>query len=138
MSTNRKRTAADVAAAIELGAIDPSAEVLTGEDARALAADAARAIDAAKAETARAAMVAATNAAATLPADAHQCGIPGCRHGAAHGPTQPDRQLKLAAPCGAVARMTARALLRAGGTITCAHGDPFAETAHRTYRRATQ
>lgn len=75
---------------------------------------------------------------APLSASEHECGIAGCRHGAAHsGNVQPDRQVKLQCPaCGAVARMTAGALAKSGGTIVCG-GDnqAFAEAARRTYSR---
>lgn len=131
-STNRKRTTlADLMAAAALGAIDPAAEVVTAEDA-----DAETLIATAEA-TATAVQAGALRAAtAERTGTEHECAIPGCRHGAAHGgPVQPDRQLKLAAPCGAVARMTASALTKSGGTLTCGHGDPFAIAERRTYSR---
>lgn len=115
---SKRTTAADIAAAVALGAIDPDASFTDGT---------------AEPESAQ---VVEPIIVAVLPSDAHQCGIPGCRHGAAHGATvQPDRQLKLAAECGAVARMTARALATAGGSITDGHGHPFAVAARRTYTR---
>lgn len=119
-----KRTAADVAAAIKLGALDANAEVLTAEEAAEVRAEAERA--------ARAAHPAREGSE-------HDCLVAGCRHGAAHtGPKQPDRQLKLECPaCGAVARMTARALARAGGRIICGRDAvPFTEAARRTYTRS--
>lgn len=123
-STSTRTTAADIAAAAALGAIDPGTVVLTGAEADAL-------IEAAQREAAD-----AVRAAERQPGTVHQCDIPGCRHGAAHdGPKQPDRQLKLAAPCGAVARMTTRALATAGGVLHCGHGDPFTVAERRAYSR---
>ena len=131
MATNasRKRaSAADIAAAVALGTIDPSMTFASPAelDAAAKSAELAAQSSAAAADTARVA----------LSADHHECGIAGCRHGAtAHGVTQPDRQLKLAAPCGAVIRLTQRALGAAGGLVKCGHGDPFTIAERRTYRR---
>jgi hypothetical protein len=119
-ATRKRITAADVAAAVALGAMPADAEVITGADAAA---------EDQSTET-------RTDSPAALAADHHECGIPGCRHGANHGSApQPDRQLKLQAPCGAVARMTARALAMSGGAILCGHGDTFAVAARRTYTR---
>lgn len=82
-----------------------------------------------------------TGAAVLSPTD-HECGIAGCRHGAAHGPAQPDRQVKLECPaCGAVARMTARALsvssgIRcAGGPLGIHDGTDFVVAVRRAYNR---
>lgn len=129
MATNasRKRaSAADIAAAVALGTIDPSTTFATPDELAAAA---------------ESAQVAASITAAepTRSADHHECGIPGCRHGAAvHGAPQPDRQVKLQCPgCGAVARMTGSALAKALG-ITCHRdGQTFAPAERRTYRRKT-
>lgn len=117
----RKRTtAADVAAAVRMGALSPDAEYVTAEDADAT-------ID--RAETAPVIVA----AAATTD---HGCTLPGCRHGAAHGPAQPDRQVKLACTtCGAVVRATAAAIAKSGG-ISDAHG-ALVPAARRTYARKT-
>ena len=132
-TTTRKRTTlADLMAAAELGAIDPTAEVVPVAEVAAELAEATRAAT-------DAAVQAGAARTATLDPSVHDCAIPGCRHGAAHGPAQPDRQVKLACPgCGSVARMTQRALSRSGG-ITC-HGceQPFAVAARRTYNRRAQ
>lgn len=122
-STNRKRaTAADIAAAVKLGAIAPDAEVATADE---LAEDAAER--------------AASQSGRILSGDHHECAIAGCRHGATHAPdhvAQPDRQVKLQCPtCGAVARMTAAAIARTQGKgITCgADGVAFVPAARRKY-----
>jgi uncharacterized C2H2 Zn-finger protein len=109
-------TAADVAAAVRLGTLDPTTALETPGD-RPDSRD--------------------NTAAAPLPADHHDCGIPGCRHGEAHtGVSQPDRQVKLACPrCGAVARMTARALRVAGAIVCQRDGEPFAVAPRRAYNR---
>ena len=135
--TSKRTTLADLMAAAALGAIDPTTEVVTGAEATA-EADEARAEATSEVLEAAALRPAAQWGGApvlTISGTEHDCAIPGCRHGAAHGPSQPDRQLKLEAPCGAVARMTARALRVAGGAIVCAHGDPFAEATRRPYVR---
>jgi hypothetical protein len=134
-TTTRKRTTlADLMAAAELGAIDPTTEVVPMAEVAAELAEATRAAT-------DAAVQAGAARTATLDPSVHDCAIPGCRHGDAHdGPPQPDRQIKLQCPgCGAVARMTQRAVNRSGG-ITC-HGcaQSFAVAARRTYnRRQTQ
>lgn len=139
--TRKAATVADLIAAAAVGAIDPSTPMVTAEAAEAMARQAAEAAErnAADVNAARAAEAPAT--VATLPADHHECGIAGCRHGTQHGPDaqhQPDRQVKLQCPtCGAVARMTAGAIRKAGGTPTCADGGTFAEAARRTYTRRT-
>ena len=126
-STNRKRaTAADIVAAVKVGAIAPDAEVVTAaelaeHDAAAAAATPEHVI-----------------ARAPLSATEHECAIPGCRHGAAHAGhvPQPDRQVKLQCPtCGAVARMTAAAIAKTQGLgITCAaDGVAFVPAARRKY-----
>ncbi len=123
MATTKRRTAADIAAAVALGALDPSTEIATAEEAAAE-------------RTERTIIRPSDGVAIEVPNGTdHECAIPGCRHGASHGPTQPDRQVKLEAPCGAVARMTVTALHRAGGTINCGHGDPFTVAARRVYNR---
>lgn len=131
MATNasRKRaSAADIAAAVALGTIDPSTTFASPAELAAAAESAELA--------AQSSAAAAESARVALSADHHECGIAGCRHGAVtHGAPQPDRQLKLAAECGAVIRLTARALATAGGTITDGHGHPFAVAERRTYRR---
>lgn len=125
-STNgaRKRTtAADIAAAVKVGAIDPDAEVMTPEDVSAMTA----AIPAAEAAI-----------AVPLSATEHECGIPGCKHGSSHpAVSQPDRQVKLQCPsCGAVARMTSAAIAKTGGVGVICGGDgsTFAPAARRTYK----
>lgn len=131
MATNasRKRaSAADIAAAVALGTIDPSTMFASPAELAAAAESAELA--------AQSSAAAAESARVALSANHHECGIAGCRHGAVtHGVTQPDRQLKLAAECGAVIRLTQRALAIAGGTITDGHGHPFAVAERRTYRR---
>lgn len=136
--TRKAATVADIVAAAALGTLDPSTPMVTAEAAEAMARKAA---EAAAANAAPVIGPAAETPA--LPADHHECGIPGCRHGAAHGATsQPDRQVKLQCPaCGAVARMTAGAIARAArssggdGLPVCADGAKFAEAARRTYTR---
>lgn len=120
MASRKRTTVADLIAAEAIGAIDGSTVVaLDGPD------------DPAEPTTTTA------NPAASHPgATEHECAIPGCRHGASHpAVSQPDRQLKLAAECGAVIRTTARALATAGGTITDGHGHTFAVAPRRTYVR---
>ena len=148
MGTNdRKRTTlADLMAAAELGAIDPTTAVVTADEAAELAAAASAAATAARPDPVASATPVATVA---LPADRHDCGIAGCRHGAGHdGPRQPDRQVKLACPnCGAVARMTTSAIARAaravGGTDEtagwprCPDGGTYQPAARRQYTRRT-
>jgi len=131
-STNRKRaTAADIAAAVKLGAIAPDAEVATADELAEVRAEAA--------EANRAEGQAARDAEPKHIGTEHECAIPGCRHGAAHtGIVQPDRQVKLQCPnCGAVARMTSGAIARTNGTgIVCGlDGVPFIPSARRTYSR---
>lgn len=139
--TRKTTTAADIAAAVALGALPESTPILTPEQAAEQAEQAARAAvaDALAVETARQARATAERATTTTPESTaeHHCTQAGCRHGA-HTTGQPDRQVKLVAPCGAILRMTPRALLRAGGVVTCGHGDPFAiDATRRQYRRAT-
>lgn len=122
-STGKGTTAADIAAAVRLGTMDPSTIIPT---------------------TVRPAVVNDDFGPIEMPTTAerpngteHACDIPGCRHGAAHsGITQPDRQIKLQCPaCGAVARMTAGAYSKALG-ITCHRdGASFAQAERRTYSR---
>jgi hypothetical protein len=114
-------TAADVAAAVRLGTLDPATPLATGADVAAASE--------------RTRIVAA--AAGALPADHHDCGIVGCRHGEAHtGISQPDRQVKLACPtCGAVARMTVTAVRRAGAIVCQRDGVPFVAAPRRQYTR---
>lgn len=123
-STRKRATAGDIAAAVKLGSIDPSAEVVTADE-----------LAESRAESAAAVIAAST--AASLSSAEHQCGIVGCRHGSAHPlVSQPDRQVKLQCPkCGAVARMTAAAIGRTGGAgIVCGgDGATFAVAARRTY-----
>jgi hypothetical protein len=142
-NTNGKRTTlADLMAAAALGAIDPTAEVITAEAAAIAIGDARR--DA----TTAAAQAGAARTATTAPSGTeHECAIAGCRHGAAHGgPTQPDRQEKLACDtCGAVARMTTSAIMRAArmvggidataGYPRCPDGGTYLPAARRTYTR---
>lgn len=131
-STARKgTTAADIAAAVKLGTMAPDAEVLTASD-----------VAAERLATETAATYSGSEPV-TLSATDHECGIAGCKHGAAHsGTPQPDRQIKLQCPkCGAVARMTASALAKATSGkvernyITCGDGGAFAPAARRTYSR---
>lgn len=132
--SKRVQTVADLIAATELGTIDPTTEVVTAAEAAKQSSKAAR--EAAEAERATAQAQVAAVAGRALSATAHECGIPGCRHGSAHPVvSQPDRQVKLQCPHGAVARMTARALAKAGGSIFCAEGEAFAPVARRTYVR---
>ena len=129
-TTRKVATVADIVAAAALGTLDPTTPMVTAEAAESMARKAAAA-----AEAERPAIIAP---ATDRPmATDHECAIPGCRHGAAHGAAvQPDRQVKLQCPtCGAVARMTAGAIRKAGGTPTCADGTPMAEAARRTYSR---
>lgn len=135
MARKTVRTLADMAAAAKLRGEDlATVEVMTRADAEAAARKAAEAAAADALATA-----AATVAAVAPSTDHHACGIPGCRHGAivngAHV-VQPDRQVKIACPtCGAVARMTHRALTRAGGMPTCHDGTPMVPAERRTYSR---
>jgi hypothetical protein len=131
-TASRKRTTlADLNAAAALGGIDPdTAEVILASELDAVARETAGDI---------LSEIGASDPAAALPSTAHACGIPGCRHGAGHSgdhTPQPDRQVKLACPtCGAVARMTARALQACGG-IDCANdSETFVVTARRQYNR---
>ena len=138
--STKRTTVADLIAAAKVGAIDPNTEVVTAAAADRAAKVAANAVELAQAAEAAARAVAAVAvvAAPELPNTEHACGIAGCRHGSAHGIAQPDRQLKLQCPnCGAVARMTHRALARAG-TLTCGDGGTFAVAARRTYTRRAQ
>lgn len=128
MARKTVQSLADAMAAAKVRGIDPATiQVMSADDAARIAAKAAT--DAATAS-------AVTNAATAY---AHGCGIPGCTHGttkAGHGTTQPDRQVKLECPtCGAVARMTAKAIHRAGGMPTCADGTPMVAGTRRTYTR---
>ena len=131
-------TAADIAAAIALGVMPESTPMLTPEQAEAAARQAvADALAVETARQARAAERATTTTTEQAETAEHHCSQRGCRHGA-HTTGQPDRQVKLAAPCGAILRMTPRALGRAGGVVTCGHGDPFViDTTRRTYSRKT-
>ena len=135
--TSKRTTAADLAAAIALGVVPADAEVVTAaEAAEAVRLAAEQATAAAHAED-RAATE-RDGIAQSLPATHHECGIPGCRHGSHTGTPQPDRQLKLTAPCGAVLRMTGRAYARAGSAVTCGHGDAFTiDATRRAYSRRT-
>jgi hypothetical protein len=139
MAGRKTTTAADVAAAIALGAMPESTPILTPEQAEALAREAVA--DALAVETQRQAAQAATTtpeASETAATAEHHCTQRGCRHGA-HTTGQPDRQLKLSAPCGAVLRMTPRALGRAGAEVRCGHGDLFViDATRRQYTRKTQ
>jgi hypothetical protein len=124
-SKSGRATAADIVAAVKVGAIAPDAVVLTEDDLLAERAE-------------QAAHGQPTEVAVPLSATEHECGIPGCRHGAAHtGIVQKDRQVKLQCPgCGAVARMTASAIARTVNGIRCAgDGELFAEATRRTYTR---
>lgn len=139
-------TLADLLAAAELGAIDPSTPVVPvasvqAEIDRAAAIARQAGHDAGVTEATR-------NAAATfgtgalpagtvaVPANVHDCGMSGCAHGAMHGPDyvpQPDRQLKMTCPCGTVVRLTPRALQRAG-SLTCGSGHTLTvDATRRTY-----
>lgn len=137
--TRKAATVADLAAAVALGTMDPSTEMVPVAEAERMARKAAEAAAANAAEAIRP-LAEAAGRTADLPTTEHQCGIPGCRHGAAHtdGTHQPDRQVKLQCPtCGAVARMTTGAIRKAGGLPTCADGSAMAEAARRTYTRRT-
>ena len=125
-STRKTRTAADFAAAVKLGAIDPNAPMLSDDELAEITAEMAENGQGAPALPA---------GTVVLPANAHQCGIPGCRHGADHGPAQPDRQVKLACDrCGMVVRTTTRWLAKRGAP-TCADGGTFVTAQRRTYTR---
>lgn len=141
--TPNAATLADMIAAAELGALDPTAvQVIRADEIGDAIARAER--DA----YARGAQDAVPVHVDGLPTDHHECGIEGCRHGASHdGPSQPDRQVKLACPnCGAIARMTRRAILRAaaqvgaldetGGYPRCVDGGTYLPAATRAYRKA--
>jgi len=143
--TVKPTTLADMLAAVELGALDPSTPVVPMADiadrirkergdAHALGVNEGRnaavaGLGAAVAPTLPAGTVA-------LPAGVHDCAVSGCAHGAVHGPDyvpQPDRQTVLLAPCGSRIRVTNRALALAGGAISCGHGDPYAAAPRRSY-----
>lgn len=139
-------TLADLLAAVELGAIDPSTPVVPESaiaDRIRTAAETARKAghDAGVTEATRKAAETfgtGTLPAGTvaLPAGVHDCAVSGCAHGSVHGPDyvpQPDRQTVLLAPCGSRIRITNRALALAGGVLTCGHGDAYAPTARRSY-----
>lgn len=135
MASTKSTTVADLVAAAKAGLIDPSTAVVTAEQAAKATAKAERkaAQEAAAQQREQDASVVA-EAAAVLDPTEHRCGIVGCRHGAAHpAVSQPDRQIKLQCPHGAVARMTGSALAKAGGTIRCAEGADFVPVARRTY-----
>ena len=124
-------TLADLQAAVALGAIPADTVVMPVQAAAEAAVKAAR-------DAVASTAVADVASAPVLPADRHDCGIPGCRHGDAHGrPSQPDRQVKLeCSSCGAVARMTAAAMARAGGPPAChCNGQPMVPGARRQYHR---
>lgn len=130
-------TLADLMAAAKVGAIDPNTQVLPVSDLQdELAAQYSAGIAAA-----RGGKVQTPGFEQTVPLSAteHDCGIAGCKHGEAHvGPSQPDRQVKLQCPnCGAVARMTARAIGRTGGNGVVCGGDgaTFVKAERRTYGR---
>lgn len=130
-SNGRKRTtAADIAAAVALGAIAGDTVIVTDdEDAPEHRTQEAHEYTGPVGSTERVALSTTT----------HDCAIPGCRHGNAHPEhSQPDRQVKLECPgCGAVARMTARALQRSGHLGINCNGcnRPFAVAARRAYNR---
>lgn len=131
-NTRSRTTAADIAAAVKLGTMAADAVVMTAADAAADAADA----DANRPALSAADMV----ERAERSASAHDCGMPGCRHGSAHpAVSQPDRQVKLQCPgCGAVARMTASALAKSAGILCAAQdhsGTYFVPAQRRTYTR---
>ena len=141
-ATAKRTTAEDLAAAMRIGAIDPTTELVTVADAEAAARAAA---EAAASRAAAATTASPMTAGVILSGTDHECAIPGCRDGAALGPSQPDRQVKLACPnCGAVARMTAGALAKTSGDgarpagITCADGGAFVIATRRTYRRGVK
>jgi predicted RNA-binding Zn-ribbon protein involved in translation (DUF1610 family) len=126
-------TVADLVAASRLGAVDASSVVMTADEVAAL-------IDEARQAASVERLAANGRDVATLSPTDHGCGIVGCRHGSAHtGTPQKDRQVKLQCPnCGAIARMTDRALMSSGG-ITCnGDGGSFAVAARRTYSRKGQ
>jgi hypothetical protein len=126
-SKSKGTSAADIAAAVALGVMDGDTLVVTADDAAAEVAAVAAAITAEPVIRPESVALSATD---------HGCGIVGCRHGSAHtGTPQRDRQLKLATECGAVARITASALARAGGTLTDGHGHAFAVAERRAYNR---
>lgn len=139
--TRKAATVADLIAAAALGTIDPTTPVVTAAEVSDLIDAARKSAEREAAEHAASVPAPVTLAAdpANLPSGTHACGMVGCRHGAAahaNGVHQPDRQVKLACPsCGAVARMTAGAIRKAGGYPTCADGGTFAEAARRTYTR---
>lgn len=138
----KRTTIADMIAAAKVGALDPSTVVVEANDVYTMVN---AAVENERAN--RAALAAATSngapaaPSAVLSATEHDCGIPGCRHGNAHpAVSQPDRQVKLQCPnCGAVARMTRRALGQCGGGIVCVgDGGTFAVAARRNYARKAQ
>ena len=125
-------TIADMIAAAKIGAIDPSTIVYTAADVGVTVAPAD-----VRPEWYRSDEDSVNGTPAALSATEHQCGIANCRHGAAHPVvSQPDRQVKLSCPsCGAVARMTLRALAASGG-IRCVRDDAlFTAVARRVYNR---
>jgi hypothetical protein len=76
--------------------------------------------------------------------DGHVCRAPGCRHGEAVAldaarpvrAAQPDRQVKLACPaCGAIARMTASALAKAGSIECWKDTTAFVPVPRRVYNK---
>lgn len=145
MQRRKLASAADIAAAVALGTIDPNETFASPADIAAIATAAATGnhTDTNVAPTAPTPAVSAatlSDAVDALTANSHVCAFAGCRHGergATHGTgvSQPDRQLKLDAECGAIIRMTARALTTAGGVITDGHGHPFAVGQRRKYTR---
>lgn len=145
-------TLADLLAAVELGAIDPSTEVLpvaaiaervTKERADAMALGVLRGREEAAQGMGALAPGATTMPAGTvaLPVGIHDCAVSNCAHGAVHGPDyvpQPDRQTVLLAPCGSRVRMTNRALVLAGDVVSCGHGDQYQPVARRTYSKRSK
>lgn len=134
MAQRKAQTVADLVAAAEMGAVDLSTEVLTVAEAAKRERKAAQAA----AEQAAAQMAPTVAAAAPLSTTKHDCGVAGCRHGTTGHPVvhQPDRQVKLQCPhCGAVARMTGKALAASGGIKCETGGVPFAIAERRTYVR---
>lgn len=131
-ATTTTTTAADIAAAVALGVLPEATAVVTAQEAQ----EATRAaVAAALAETVTPVTPAFVPDVDPVATADHHCSQRGCRHGA-HTTGQPDRQVKLAAPCGAILRMTPRALARAGGEVRCGHGDPFAvDATRRAYSR---
>lgn len=128
-----KTTLADLMAAQKLGTLAANTEVIPASEINeALAEQYQAGITAARGMPVRESRI------SSLSGTAHECGIAGCRHGShAAGASQPDRQVKLACPqCGAVARMTQRALNVGGGLQCVGDGSTFTVAARRQYRKA--